>query len=109
MPSDCISYQKSGYFTSLITDYLNRKENLQPLYNRLPTPENFKAQIQEKQENYNTDFRSILVHELQRQYSNTDTSESTQHNIQLLQQGTTFTVTTGHQLNLFTGPLYFFV
>ena len=28
-------------------------------------------------------------------------------NLELLGQATTFTVTTGHQLNLFTGPLYF--
>lgn len=107
MPSDCISYQESGYFTSLITDYLNQKQNLQPLYNRFPTPDNFKAQIQEKQQNYTNSFRSVLVQELQQQYSSTDTSDSTQHNIQLLQQYTTFTITTGHQLNLFTGPLYF--
>ncbi|TDA74551.1 bacillithiol biosynthesis BshC, partial [Halomonas marinisediminis] len=37
----------------------------------------------------------------------TNSSELTQKNIQLLKEENTFTVTTGHQLNLFTGPLYF--
>ena len=31
----------------------------------------------------------------------------TQQNIELLEKENTFTITTGHQLNLFTGPLYF--
>src|SRR5690606_3641046 len=31
----------------------------------------------------------------------------TQQNIKALRESTTFTITTGHQLNIFTGPLYF--
>jgi bacillithiol biosynthesis cysteine-adding enzyme BshC len=107
MPSDCISYQESGYFTPLIVDYLNQKENLKPLYHRFPTLDNFKAQIEEKQQNYPAANREVLVKVLQEQYETTETSELTRKNIQLLQDKDTFTVTTGHQLNLFTGPLYF--
>jgi bacillithiol biosynthesis cysteine-adding enzyme BshC len=107
MPSDCISFQNSGYFTPLIVDYLNQKENLKPLYNRFPTLENFKLQIEEKQENYDLEFRSVLADTLQQQYKGIDASPLTLQNIQLLNEGTTFTITTGHQLNLFTGPLYF--
>lgn len=107
MPSDCISYQDSGYFTKLITDYLNRTENLKPLYHRFPTLENFKLQAQEKQLNYSPEFRKVLVSELQQQYTTIAASDSTLKNISLLENDTTFTITTGHQLNLFTGPLYF--
>lgn len=107
MPSDCISYQESGYFTPLIVDYLNRKENLKPLYHRFPTLENFKLQIEEKQQNYPAANREVLVKVLERQYEKVQASELTKRNIQLLADSTTFTVTTGHQLNLFTGPLYF--
>lgn len=56
MPSDCISFQSSGYFTPLINDYLNQKEALKPLYHRFPTLENFKLQLSEKQSNYNQNF-----------------------------------------------------
>ena len=107
MPSDCISFQSSGYFTPLITDYLNQKENLKPLYNRFPTLQNFKQQIQEKQQNYSSDSRSVLVNALEKQYAGFNATEATKHNLDLLKQENTFTITTGHQLNLFTGPLYF--
>lgn len=106
MPSDCISYQESGYFTPLIVDYLNQKAGLKPLYHRFPTLENFKLQIEEKQQNYPAN-REILVKVLREQYEKVQASELTSKNIQFLAEATTFTVTTGHQLNLFTGPLYF--
>ena len=107
MPTDCISYQKSGYFTKLITDYLDEKKELEPSYNRYPKIENFKNQIAEKQQNFPFENRQILVSELQKQYSNFEVSETTLNNIKLLNDSNTFTITTGHQLNLFTGPLYF--
>jgi len=107
MPTDCIRYQNSGYFTSLIKDYLDQKSSLDSLYNRFPTVENFEAQIKEKGSNYNHDNRKILVHVLQKQYQNIRVSKATQHNISALGQSNTFTITTGHQLNLFSGPLYF--
>jgi bacillithiol biosynthesis cysteine-adding enzyme BshC len=41
------------------------------------------------------------------QYGDNSISQSTLSNIDLLREHNTFTITTGHQLNLFTGPLYF--
>ena len=107
MPNDCISYQKSGYFSKLINDYLDEKTNLKPLYNHFPKLENFSKQIAEKQNNFPFENRQILVKALEKQYANFETFETTKNNIKLLNQENTFTVTTGHQLNLFTGPLYF--
>ena len=107
MPTDCISYQDSGYFIPLINDYLDQKSSLQSLYNRFPTIENFESQILEKQANYNDNHRKVLVSVLKKQYESILTSESTNQNIAFLAHSNTFTVTTGHQLNLFTGPLYF--
>lgn len=107
MPTDCISYQESGYFSKLIVDYLDEKSELKPFYNRFPKIENFKYQIAEKQQNFPEANRKVLAAELEKQYLNFDISEATQKNIQLLHSKNTFTITTGHQLNLFTGPLYF--
>lgn len=107
MPTDCISYQNSGYFTPLMNDYLDQKENLQSLYHRFPTLENFKEQVLEKQKNFPSENRNILVSVLEKQYQNLDTSDLTLQNIRALKEENTFTITTGHQLNLFTGPLYF--
>ncbi len=107
MPTDCISFKDTGYFSQLICDYLAEAESLKPFYNRFPNIENFETQIKEKQQNFNHNNRGVLVKVLQNQYHNLDTSEATAANIKLLADGKTFTITTGHQLNLFTGPLYF--
>jgi bacillithiol biosynthesis cysteine-adding enzyme BshC len=107
MPTDCISYQKSGYFSKLIVDYLDEKPEIQSLYHRFPTLENFASQIDEKAKNYSLENRSTLVQSLKNQNTNFPISEVTQANIELLKSKKTFTITTGHQLNLFTGPAYF--
>jgi bacillithiol biosynthesis cysteine-adding enzyme BshC len=107
MPSDCISFRDTNYFSSLICDYLEEKESLKPFYNRFPKIESFKAQIEEKEPSFQAESRTILASSLEQQYKNVNTSEATLHNIDALNSAKTFTVTTGHQLNLFTGPLYF--
>ncbi|GEC79235.1 bacillithiol biosynthesis cysteine-adding enzyme BshC [Flavobacterium aquatile] len=107
MPNDCISYQNSGYFSKLIVDYLDEKPNLKQLYNHFPKIENFKLQIDEKKANFPVENRHVLVSELEKQYAGFEISEVSSSNIQLLKQANTYTITTGHQLNLFTGPLYF--
>lgn len=107
MPTDCISYQTSGYFSTLIQDYLDQKPALQSLYNHFPTLENFEKQIQEKQTNFDHNNRVPLVETLKKQYQNIEISDATKQNIELLALENTFTITTGHQLNLFSGPLYF--
>lgn len=107
MPNDSVSYQDSGFFSPLIVDYLNQNENLKPFYNRFSTIENFEVQIADKSINYNDGNRKILVSSLEKQYRNNRSSELTLKNIALLNNSATFTVTTGHQLNLFSGPLYF--
>jgi bacillithiol biosynthesis cysteine-adding enzyme BshC len=107
MPNDCITYQDSGYFSKLIVDYLDQKPNLKSLYNRFPNLEHFKLQIEEKKANFPDENRQVLVSELEKQYAGFQISEATSNNIQRLKDANTFTITTGHQLNLFTGPLYF--
>ncbi|MFA7445224.1 MAG: bacillithiol biosynthesis cysteine-adding enzyme BshC [Flavobacteriaceae bacterium] len=106
MPSDCITFQNSGYFSEIITDYLNQSEKVKPFYKHFPTLDNFRLQIKEKQ-NFNTENRKILTSALQKQYQGLRVSGITQQNIELLNQKNTFTITTGHQLNLFSGHLYF--
>ncbi|WNM20414.1 bacillithiol biosynthesis cysteine-adding enzyme BshC [Flavobacterium capsici] len=107
MEPDCISYQNSGYFTKLICDYLDEKPELKQLYHRFPKLENFKLQIEEKQNSFSEETRNILFNELNHQYKGFEVSKVTSNNISLLKDSNTFTITTGHQLNLFTGPLYF--
>ena len=104
-----IPFRETNYFSSLICDYLEEHTDLKPFYNRFPNIDNFAAQIEEKRhsELVSESHRTTLVEVLQKQYQDINTSEATTENIALLRQQNTFTITTGHQLNLFTGPLYF--
>lgn len=108
MSSESISFRATGYFSQFICNYLDEDASLKPFYNRFPKLNNFKAQIEEKSKS--TDLKTIrkeLFNVLNDQYNTVDTSELTLKNISALKETNTFTVTTGHQLNLFTGPLYF--
>ena len=102
-----IPYAETGYFSALICDYLQRKETLEAFYHRYPSLENASEQFKEKTKKYSSTTREQLVASLQKQYVGLPTSEATKKNISALAESNTFTVTTGHQLNLFTGPLYF--
>lgn len=99
-------YSATGAFSSLITDYLAQNPKLKPFYNRFPSITAFAGQLQEKQ--LSTEKREVLVRVLQQQYAVMENIHpAIRQNINLLAQPDTYTVTTGHQLNIFTGPLYF--
>jgi bacillithiol biosynthesis cysteine-adding enzyme BshC len=67
--------------------------------------EQFKKVIDTKK-NFSDEKRAILVQELHKQYATLEISPATQSNIEALSSPNTFTITTAHQPNLFTGPLY---
>ncbi len=108
MPTDCIPFRETNFFSTLICDYLDENSALKPFYNRFPKLDNFQDQIAEKKVSFTKESRSVLVNSLKKQYHNIQVSALTLENIDALQNENTFTVTTGHQLNVFTGPLYFF-
>ncbi|MDR5590768.1 bacillithiol biosynthesis cysteine-adding enzyme BshC [Christiangramia sp. SM2212] len=107
MATDQITYSETNYFSKLMLDYLSEKEELKQLYNRFPTLDNFEDQIIDKKSNYDHSIREDLAQVLNDQYSSLETSERTKDNIEKLKSKDAFTIVTGHQLNLFTGPLYF--
>ncbi|WP_242926450.1 bacillithiol biosynthesis cysteine-adding enzyme BshC [Pontibacter vulgaris] len=101
-----MDYAATGAFSQTITDYLAQNEKLKPFYNHFPSIDAFEAQIKEKE--FTVKQRQVLHKALQEQYSSiSEISPKVQQSIDLLLQPNTFTITTGHQLNIFTGPLYF--
>ncbi len=106
MPTKTIPYAETGYFSNLICDYLAENDSLTSFYGNFPKVGNFKKQIEAKQ-SFTQESRDILVEALKKQYINASISKETRDNIQSLADKNTLTITTGHQLNLFTGPLYF--
>lgn len=91
----------TGQFSTFFTDYISQNPALVPFYNRFPTLDAFGPQIKEKQ-SFPVDYRQTLVQVLERQYAGL----AHKPEFTVLAQPNTFTVTTGHQLNIFTGPLY---
>lgn len=102
-----IPFQKTGYFSNLINDYLSNKPEIAQFYENYPSINGFKKQLKTKKQSFKKETRIVLKNSLQNQYKNLLTSTLTANNIQLLEHENTFTIVTGHQLNLFTGPLYF--
>jgi bacillithiol biosynthesis cysteine-adding enzyme BshC len=102
-----IPFQETGYFSKLICDYLDQKTAARSLYNNFPDKKGFQNQIALKKKHFSKNSRTVLVKSLEQQYKDVSKTKLTTANIASLSDTSTFTVVTGHQLNLFTGPLYF--
>ena len=102
-----ISLQETHTFSSLFLSYIDRNPALEEFYGYYPTLENFAKQIAAKAASFSPELRKQLVKAVTGQYYNSTISAAVKENITLLGNSNTFTVTTGHQLCLFTGPLYF--
>lgn len=103
--SQRITYRNTTAFSSIVLDYLDNAAALKPFYKHRPTLEGIKHVIAERSA-FATN-RTVLVNHLKQQYSAVSESAAVNRNIDLLLQENTFTITTAHQPNLFTGPLYF--
>ncbi|MEP7170435.1 MAG: bacillithiol biosynthesis cysteine-adding enzyme BshC [Bacteroidota bacterium] len=110
MQKSFLELSQTGIYSSLTLDYLNDEKSLHEFYNLRPEINSFeKAILEKKKENIN---RKVLVEVLNDQYKNIFTTDfefnsNVKSNIDSLLNENTFTVTSGHQLNIFTGPLYF--
>jgi len=100
-----VAYPLTGYFSSLVSDYLDANQKLAPFYTHAPNVEGVKAAMAAR-DSFNTP-RVALIDALNKQYEGVNTLEAVTTNIQSLKDNKTYTVTTAHQPNIFTGPLYF--
>ena len=98
----------TGHLPKITLDYINNVSSVSEFYNRENKLENYYDQLIEKRKNYNNNFRRPLCEVLKSNYENISQNSLQITAINNLAKDNTFTVTTGHQLNLFTGPLYFF-
>jgi len=100
MPSQTLELNAVGAFPKLFLDYITKNEVLSSFYNQYPDIQGFNDVIQSRK--FTDTKRQTLVSVLEKQYSNIDIKPD----FSILLDANTFTVTTGHQLNIFTGPLY---
>ncbi len=110
-----IPYSATGVFSTLVNDYISGNGTARDYVPYTPNLEGIKKAIQERK--FSAIQRQTLVSVLENQYQvlgtikeekNTAAFEKVQANIGLLKNDNCFAVTTAHQPNLFTGPLYFF-
>lgn len=106
MSLEHLSYSDTTYYSDLIIDYINGSNNLSSFYGNTPDLKGFEKQLALKS-TFSKTHRERLVSCLKQQYKEVDTSDFVLDRIDQLSSEHTYTVTTGHQLNLFTGPLYF--
>lgn len=102
-----ISFAETQSFSKAFLDYIGKNDSLKKFYGRFPEVSSFKDQLHEKATSFPKHHREVLVNVLQSQYKNYTLHEGVKNNLAALGNEKTFTVTTGHQLNIFTGPLYF--
>ena len=92
-----IPFAQTGAFQKIFLDFISKEPALTPFYNEFPDLEGFEAMITKRKFTH----RKELVSALKNQYIN----QTIPNGIELLASDDTFCVTTGHQLNIFTGPL----
>jgi len=103
--SNRLPYSATGYFSKIITDYLQQHPDLAPFYRHSPDFNGIEVAIRERQ--LFQQQRPVLVQALEAQYANVNSSQAVKNNIQLLAEKDTFTITTAHQPVIFTGTLFF--
>ncbi len=106
-----IAYNKTNRFSSTLLAYIQRNAKLEAHIRAWPDLKAFEDQMALKEGQ--TD-RLLLTEVLRSQYlqrlkgfGSAPEDQIVLDQIDSLRQENTFTVTTGHQLNVFTGPLYF--
>jgi bacillithiol biosynthesis cysteine-adding enzyme BshC len=104
-----IPITSTGLIPAITKDYLEQKDVLKSFYKYAPNIDAFGEAIKNK--HFSAENRNVLVDALLEQYKKAGidlgANDVTCLNTLSLKNTNTFTVTTGHQLVLFTGPLYF--
>src|SRR4051812_15886653 len=99
-----IPLDKTGQFSKLLLDYVHQDKRLASFYKYSPSLDSFERAMNDV--SVQKINRKLVVDLITEQYSGSNCQLPTA-NCQLLLKDDTYTVCTGHQLCLFTGPLYF--
>jgi bacillithiol biosynthesis cysteine-adding enzyme BshC len=99
-----IPYAGTERFTPLVLDLLSGAASLRDHYVHSPDLDGLRAAAEQR--TFAPASRAVLCAALDHQYRGIDVGEAVAANIAALGKADTLTVTTGHQLCLFTGPLY---
>ena len=99
--------RETDFFSTISNDITYHQDKLTSFLNRRYDVAHFQQQIEEKSAVFSDEKRRVLNHAIHHQYATLNPSGKVLQNIDLLADPTTFSVTTGHQIALYGGPLYF--
>lgn len=105
MVSTHLSYRSTGYFSSMVLDYVDSQQALKPFYDHPVSADGIRSAIDQRKHFYTN--RTLLVRVLQDQYRDMALTGKQRLYLQQLADENTFTICTAHQPNIFTGHLYF--
>lgn len=88
---------------ALVKDFLGGEEYASHRF----SVENILKQAEAKKRTFSAEERRMLCEVLEKQMHILSISDEQKKNLELLSQDNVFTVVTGHQLNLFSGPVFF--
>jgi bacillithiol synthase len=100
-----LPYRQTNAFSKIALDYIDQSAKLKPFFSHPPALQGIQKAI-EARKRFPTD-RKVLVAQLKKQYEAAGTTDKVSKNIESLLSDNTYTITTAHQNNIFTGPLYF--
>ncbi|MDH5398787.1 MAG: bacillithiol biosynthesis cysteine-adding enzyme BshC [Cyclobacteriaceae bacterium] len=100
-----IDLKDTGQFSTMFLNYIQGKEEMKNLFGLFPALDNFGELISRRK--FPARNRDTLCQVLQQQYQELEITPAVENNLTSLAHEKTFTIVTGHQLNIFTGPLYF--
>lgn len=100
-----LNLEDTNAFSGFFLDYLSNKDDLKHFFGNTPKVESFEKQLDTKE--FSEENRKVLCTVLNEQYQGYEVATTLAQNLSSLAEQNTYTVTTGHQLNIFSGPLYF--
>lgn len=101
-----INRVETGLFSPISNQLVYRQDQLSSFIQTPFSKESFEQQMKIKSAYFTPEKRKLLVQELKKKYQTISSATKSLSNIELLLDEKTFTITTGHQLSLFTGPLF---
>ena len=91
----------------IVFGLMNNNKKLKSFISDFPSYDNIINHSEKKKLEFSKEKRKILVAEIKQQYKEIKISKTLNNNINSLLDEKTFSVTSGHQLSLFSGPIYF--
>lgn len=101
-----VNRRETTYFSDLANQINDNQSALQKYIQAPFSLANFEQQMDLKKKHFSKSQRELLHSVISSQMSAYTKFEKVNQNIDLLKDENTFTITAGHQLNLFGGPLY---